>query len=116
MSNNTELKPYLKVLTPNMLAVCAIFEPHPFRASAIEEAVTQSGRKPSNNTGISDDAWCWVYYDWCGNPVGLSTGMPEGTIVDVFTEENIGSKSLADYLNYENAAAIEEWNRRATDG
>ena len=42
--------------------------------------------------------------------------MPEGVIVEKFTEENIGSKSLADYLNYENPEAIERWNRRAEDG
>lgn len=111
-----ELKPYLKVLTQqNRFAVCAIYEPHPFRASAIEEAVKQSGHTPHGNKGVQNDAWCWVYYDWCGNPVGLSEEMPEGVIVDKFTEENIGSKSIADYLNHENAAAIEAWNRRAED-
>ena len=108
-----QVKPYMKVLTPNRFAVCAIYEPHPFRPSVIAEAVEQSGRTPHGLPDVADDAWCWVYYDWCGNPVGLSSEMPEGTVVDTFTEENIGSKSLADYLNCENAEAVEAWNRRA---
>ena len=53
----------------------------------------------SQHTGINDDEWCWVYYDWCGNPIGLSEDAPNGKVVDMFTEENLGSQSLADYLN-----------------
>lgn len=112
----TELKPYKKILVKNMCAVCAIYEPHPFRNNVIKEAIEQSGYTPCGSTGVADDAWCWVYYDWCGNPVGLTSEMPEGVIVEKFTEENIGSKSLADYLNYENPEAIEAWSRRAEDG
>jgi hypothetical protein len=53
----------------------------------------------SEHTGINDDEWCWVYYDWCGNPIGLSEEMPDGEVVDKFTKENLGSQELADYLN-----------------
>ena len=112
----SELKPYKKVITKSGFGVCAIYEPHPFRNSAIQEAVEQSGHTAKANTGISDDAWCWVFYDWCGNPVGLSAEMPNGVIVDKFTEENLGSQSLADYLNKENQSAIDAWNRRVGEG
>lgn len=105
-----EMKPYMKILVENMHAICAIYEPHPFRNCAIEEAI-----KGPANTGIADDAWCWVYYDWCGNPVGLSYERPQGAVVDKFTAENLGIQSLADYLNHENPQNIEAWNRRADD-
>lgn len=97
-------KPYAKVLTiDGFYGVCAIYEPHPFRHSSMAEALEQAGYQAPKNIGVPDDEWCWVYYDWCGNPIGLSTYMPEGEMVDKFTEENLGSKSLADYLNIEPA-------------
>lgn len=109
-----ELKPYLKVITPkHIYGVCAIYEPHPFRNSAIKESIEQNGGVYDGHTGIDDMAWCWVYYDWCGNPIGLSDSFPEGDLVDKFTAENIGSQSLADYLNKENEEFIKAWNRRA---
>ena len=111
--NKVELKPYLKVITRNVYGVCAIYEPHPFRSSAIKEAVEQSGRKTNADTGIKDDEWCWVYYDWCGNPVGLGNEFPDGELVDKITAENIGSQSLADYLNKENEEFVKAWSRRA---
>lgn len=75
-------KPYTKVLTSkDFYGCCAIYEPNPFRRD--------------------DSEWCWVYYDLCGNPVGLSDGMPAGEVVDKFTAENIGWQELADYLNKE---------------
>ena len=42
---------------------------------------------------------CWVYYDWCGNPVYLSDTQPDGELVPEFTAENIGDENLAKYLN-----------------
>lgn len=73
------IKPYTKVINlKDFYGACAIYERNPF-----------------------GDNLCWVYYDWCGNPVGLSMETPDGDVVDKFTEENIGSQSLADYLNKE---------------
>lgn len=97
-------KPYAKVLTiDGFYGACAIYEPHPFRHSSMAEPLKQAGYKVSKNLGVPDDEWCWVYYDWCGNPIGMSEYMPEGKVVDKFTEENLGSQSLADYLNIEPA-------------
>lgn len=81
-----EYKPYTKVLTTSdFYGACAIYEKHPF--------------------GSRDD-WCWVYYDWCGNPVGLGKYMPEGEVVNKFTAEHFyGNQKLADYLNFEPAFA-----------
>ena len=107
-----ELKPYRKVITRSGFCVCAIYEPHPFRNCTIKEAIEQSGCSMKSDTGIADDEWCWVFYDWCGNPVGLSADMPDGTITDKFTAENIGDQSLADYLNKENQEYIDAWNSR----
>lgn len=104
MNKNIKLKhkPYTKVITKNFYGACAIYEPHPFRNSTIKEVVEQTGCKMKGHTGIADNEWCWVYYDWCGNAVGISSEMPDGEIVDKFTEENLlGDKSLADYLNIE---------------
>lgn len=87
----------------NAFALCAIYEPHPFRCSVISEAV---GFKV--NTKINDDEWVWVYYDWIGNPVGLSKEKPIGKDVEKFTPNNLGfldddpnGISLANYLNKE---------------
>ena len=74
-------KPYTKVINlKDFYGVCAIYERNPI------------GDKPD---------LCWVYYDWCGNPVGLSIEMPKGEVVDKLTAENIGRQDLADYLNKE---------------
>lgn len=106
---NMKYKPYAKVLAiDGFYGACAIYEPHPFRKSAIKEVVKQAGYKMSDckvigSPLVPDDEWCWVYYDWCGNPIGMTEDMPEGKVVDKFTEENLGRQSLADYLNTEPA-------------
>ena len=107
-----ELKPYLKVIPNISGTVAAIYEPHPFRNCVIKKSIEQSGHTMEGNTGIDNFAFCWVFYDWCGNPVGLSDDMPEGEIVDKFTAENVSYQSLADYLNKENEELKKEWYRR----
>ena len=77
-------KKYAKVITEESGAICAIYEPHPFRSSVISEAVGSN-----INTGIDNDEWVWVYYDWCCNPVGISIGKPDGKEVDKFTTDNL---------------------------
>lgn len=95
-------KPYTKVITSNAYyGVCAIYEPHPFRDGAIQSALNKEGMQSYQHTGISDNEWCWVYYDWIGNPIAIGNKMPDGEIVEKFTEENIRDKKLADYLNME---------------
>lgn len=95
-------KPYAKILTPKCFyGSCAIYEPHPFRNSVIKDAVERNGHTYNADTGINDNEWCWVFYDWCGNPVGLSDQKPEGESVERFTKENIGDEKLAEYLNEE---------------
>lgn len=97
-------KKYAKIITDEPGCLCAIYEPHPFRSSAISEAVGSNV-----NTGVADDEWCWMYYDCCGNPVGISHEKPDGIEVDKFTIENIGGswttleciQNLCDYLNME---------------
>lgn len=99
---NMKYKPYAKVITiGGLYGSCAIYEPHPFRHSSMAEALEQAGYKAPKNIGVPDDEWCWVYYDWCGNPVGLSDKKPEGETVDKFTKENLGDDNLAEYLNKE---------------
>lgn len=72
-------QPYTKVINiKDFYGVCAIYERSPFGGDL-----------------------CWVYYDWCGNAVGLGSDMPEGEVVDKLTAENIGRQDLADYLNKE---------------
>ena len=103
-------KPYTKVvITKSNYALCAIYEPHPFRNSIIQASLKQDGRTSSWHTGIEDNAWCWVYYDWCGNPVAISDNIPEGEVVDKFTAEHLwGYQQLADYLNKEPMNKYEE--------
>lgn len=103
------IKQYSKIIPKNGYALAAIYEPHPFRNSAIKEAVEQSGRSTNDNTGISDTEWCWVYYDWCGNPIGISDEKPDGIEVDKFTTDNLNfswttpecAQNMVDYLNKE---------------
>ena len=95
------LKPYMKVCVKSSGAVGAVYEPHPFRDRALPVSI-----------GIGNDQWCWVFYDYCGNPVGiLEDGMPEGEIVPMFTAENVYSQQLADYLNKENSEYVAAWYR-----
>lgn len=85
-------KKYAKVVT-NRYSLCAIYEPHPFRSSVIAD----------------DDEWIWVHYDYCGNPIGLSTEQPEGVEVDKFTTDNLDlsyttpecAQKIVDYFNKE---------------
>ena len=98
-------KRYAKVIIMDCSgAICAIYEPHPFRSSTISEAV---GSRV--NTGIADDEWAWTYYDWCTNPVGVGSEKPDGIEVDKFTTDNLDfswttleyAQKLVDYLNME---------------
>lgn len=109
-----ELKPYLKVLTSDKYyGICAIYEPHPFRNCAIKSAVEQSGYTMKGHTGVDDGAWCWCFYDWCANCVGISNEMPEGEVVEKFTAELFwGNQHIADDLNEENEEFKNEWYRR----
>lgn len=96
-------KKYAKVINIPY-GLCAIYEPHPFRSKAISGAI---GEKV--DTGIEDDAWTWVYYDFCGNPIGVSEDKPEGTEVDKLTFDNTDwnwttpecAQNIIDYLNKE---------------
>ena len=93
-------KPFDKIVLKNNLAVAAIYEPHQFRDSIIQEAIKSSGRSTNQHTGIDNKAFCWVYYDWIGNPIGLSDSKPKGNPVEKFTKENLyGLEDLAKYLN-----------------
>jgi hypothetical protein len=104
-------KPYAKVIPDESGRLCAIYEPHPFRSSAISEAM---GAKV--NTGIADDEWAWTYYDWCCNPIGIDYVKPDGIEVDKFTTDNLDfswttpecAQNMVDYLNME---PFEEENR-----
>lgn len=97
-------KKYAKVITTESGCLCAIYEPHPFRSGAISQSLGYSV-----DTGIADDEWVWVYYDWCGNAVGVSIGKPDGVEVDEFTVDNLDfswttpecAQKLCDYLNME---------------
>ena len=99
-----DYKPYAKVITEGVHALCAIYEPHPFRSSAISEAVGSQV-----NTGITDDEWAWIYYDWGTNPIGVGYEKPDGVEVDKFTTDNLDfswttpecAQKLVDYLNME---------------
>lgn len=94
-----EIKPYTKVVTSDKYySKAAIYEPHPFRDSVIKEAVRSEGYEPISNSGIDDNAWCWVYYDWAGNCCGIGYEQPEGEVVEMFTEEHF-SKANAESLN-----------------
>lgn len=98
-----DLKPYMKVCVKSNGAVGAVYEPHPFRERALPGDL---------DIGIGNDQWCWVFYDWCGNPVGiLEEGMPDGEVVPMFTAENVWNQSLADYLNKENPEDVAAWYR-----
>jgi hypothetical protein len=79
------IRPYVKIVDlVNMCACVAIYEPNPFRPEAILGAVQQSNKQPGEKFDLGDsnvdNQWCWVYYDWCGNPVGLGNDIPEGRL------------------------------------
>ena len=97
-------KKYAKVVTKGF-SLCAIYEPHPFRSSAISEAVSSHV-----SIGVADDEWVWVHYDYCGNLIGMSDEKPDGVEVDKFTTDNLDlsyttpecAQKIVDYFNKEN--------------
>lgn len=99
----TKYKPYAKVINLDY-GLCAIYEPHPFRSCSISEAV---GSKV--DTGIKDDEWTCVIYDYVCNPIGLSDEKPKGMDVDMLKVEDLDlswttsecAQNIVDYLNKE---------------
>ena len=97
-------KPYEKYVLNSGLAVAAIYEPHPFRNIAVKSAVEKSWHNYGyNNTGVEDNAWCWVLYDWIGNPIGIGNEILdelEPRKVEKFTvAHGFASQEIVDYLN-----------------
>lgn len=121
------IRPYVKIVDlVNTYGCVAIYEPNPFRPEAILGAVKQSGKKPGKKINLGDnninDQWCWVYYDWCGNPVGLSADAPEGRLTYKLKPEDfewMGRENAiryCEYLNKEpNQKMKEEWERKYGD-
>jgi hypothetical protein len=120
------IRPYIKVVDlVNQYACVAIYEPNPFRPEAICEAVKQVNKKSSKieiiNIGdpLDDESWCWVYYDWCGNPVGLGRDTPEGRLTYKLMPKDFewmgydNAVRYCEYLNREpNKEMIEEWENK----
>ena len=120
------IRPYVKVIDlVNNYACVAIYEPNPFRPEAILGVVQKSGRKPSKVINLGDDLdnqWCWVYYDWCGNPVGLGKDVPEGRLTYKLKPEDFewmgyeNAVRYCEYLNTEpNKEMIEKWRIKHKD-
>ena len=122
------IRPYVKIVDlVNAFACVAIYEPNPFRLEAILGAVKQSGKTPNKRIDLSncnpDDQWCWVYYDWCGNPVGLGKDVPEGRFTYKLVPEDFewmghdNAVWYCEYLNKEpNTEMIEKWRIKHKDG
>jgi hypothetical protein len=117
------IRPYVKVIDlVNTYGCVAIYEPNPFRPEAICGAVKQSGKKPGKKINLGDDIdsqWCWVYYDWCGNPVGLGEDIPEGRLTYKLKPEDFewmgfdNAVRYCEYLNKEpNQDMKKEWEKR----
>ena len=120
------IRPYIKIVDlVDCYGCVAIYEPNPFRLEAICEAVKQVNKKPGKieiiNIGdpLDDESWCWVYYDWCGNPVGLGRDMPEGRLTYKLVPEDFewmghdNAVRYCEYLNREpNQEMIEEWEKK----
>ena len=118
------IKPYVKIVDLiNAYACVAIYEPNPFRPEAIVGAVKQLGKKPGKiiNLGgsLEDESWCWVYYDWCGNPVGLGRDVPEGRLTYKLKPEDFewmgydNAVNYCEYLNREpNQEMKNEWEKK----
>ena len=115
------IKPYVKIVDlTNRYACVAIYEPNPFRPEALAGAIKQSNKQSDQmitlgNT-VSDENWCWVYYDWCGNPVGTSMEAPEGRLTYKLIPEDFewmgpeNAERYCEYLNKEpNQKMKEEW-------
>lgn len=115
------IRPYIKVVDlVNTYGCVAIYEPNPFRPKAICGAVQQSGKQVGEKIDLGDnspnDQWRWVYYDWCGNPVGLGSEVPEGRLTYKLIPEDFewmghdNAVRYCEYLNREpNKEMIEEW-------
>ena len=115
------IRPYVKVVDlVNIYGCAAVYEPNPFRPAAILGAFKKSDKKPDKiiNLGnkIDDSDWCWVYYDWCGNPVGTSADIPEGRLAYKLVPEDFewmgyeNAVRYCEYLNKEpNKEMIEKW-------
>ena len=102
------IRPYVKIVDlVNAYGCVAIYEPNPFRPKAILGAVKQSGKKPGKKINLGDnninDQWCWVYYDWCGNPVGLGKDIPEGRLTYKLKPEDF------EWMGYDNAVRYCEY-------
>ena len=120
------IRPYVKVVDlVNHYACVAIYEPNPFRPEAIYEAVKQVNKNPGKiqiidiGDPLNDESWCWVYYDWCGNPVGLGRDVPEGRFTYKLVPEDFewmgheNSVRYCEYLNNEpNTKMIKEWEKK----
>ena len=104
------IRPYVKIVDlVNAYALVAIYEPNPFRPEALCGAVKQSGKKMGEKISLGDDnldnQWCWVYYDWCGNPVGLGSEVPEGRLTYTLKPEDFDT----DWLGYDNVVRYCEY-------
>lgn len=118
------IRPYVKIVDlVNAYACVAIYEPNPFRPEAILGAIKQSGKTPNKRINLGDynidNQWCWVYYDWCGNPVGLGMDVPEGRFTYKLVPEDFkwmghdNSIRYCEYLNKEpNTEMISEWEKK----
>ena len=119
------IRPYVKVVDlVNDYGIVAIYEPNPFRPEAILGAFQKSCKKPGKviNLGnpIEDESWCWVYYDWCGNPIGLGRDVPEGRLTyklkvgdfeGWYTEAD--EQRFVEYFNKEpNQKMKKEWEKK----
>ena len=120
------IRPYVKVVDlVNAYACVAIYEPNPFRPEAILGAVKQSGKIPNKRINLSncnlDDQWCWVYYDWCGNPVSLGMDVPEGRLTYKLKPEDFewmgheNAVGYCEYLNKENEEMKKQWEQKYSD-
>lgn len=91
--------PYVKIIDlVDAYGMIAIYEPHPFNTYE----------------------WRWIYYDWCGNPVGESYDAPEGRLIYKVKPSDIESRysnksdaiRMCEYFNLENDKAKNEWEKR----
>ena len=82
----------------------------------------KSGKKLGKQIKLGnsvDDDWCWIYYDWCCNPIGMSKDVPEGKLVYKLKNEDFAwmsyenAERFCEYLNREpNIEMKMEWERQ----
>ena len=85
--------PYSKVVNlKKEYALCAIFEPHPFRCSAISDAVKQSV-----NTGIKDNEWCYYVDNYIPTTTYFCSSFAcfSGSAIKVLFEQFLKSSYLS---------------------